>query len=368
MNVYGYRVDEEEGSDVDGMEGDNSEDATLFWAHAIRGEGQKFENADSFRRAIKNHCIAIRRGFKYVKNEKGRVTVHCSMEGCGWRIHASHHKSDQSFRIRTSSLEHTCGVNNLRDRHHPKADANWVAGFMKEKLRRDPTYKPNAVIDDIHAAFAVEISYRTAWCAREIAMKEINGANGNAFDKLRWFCNALKETNPGSVADLEVYPESSKFRRVFIAISACVLGFKEGCRPMIFIDGAFIKSKWKGCLLSAVAKDGNGGFLTLAFAGTHVNRHSFGSQFHVCSFIIHYCSVAVVDAENDQNWEWFCSKLRTTIIGGDEDHNWDSYTFFSDRHSGLLKAIPAVFEGSKHAICLRHLVDNFRTQVRCTFL
>lgn len=70
-----------------------------------------------------------------------------------------------------------------------------------------------------------------------------------------------------------------------------------------------------------------------------------------------------MDAENDENWEWFCQKLRESIESQSGEIGWDRYTVFSDRHSGLMKAIPAVFPGCGHAICVRHLVDNFRTQV-----
>ncbi|XP_075485278.1 uncharacterized protein LOC142525000 [Primulina tabacum] len=52
-----------------------------------------------------------------------------------------------------------------------------------------------------------------------------------------------------------------------------------GCRPLLFLDGTHIKNKYKGCLLGAVAKDANDDVFTLAYA--------------------------IVDAENDSNWEWY---------------------------------------------------------------
>lgn len=70
------------------------------------------------------------------------------------------------------------------------------------------------------------------------------------------------------MAALEVYLETGKFQRIFISIAACIEGFKKGCRPLVELDGTHIKSKWRGAMLAAVGKDANGGFLTLAFAGT----------------------------------------------------------------------------------------------------
>ncbi|XP_073130790.1 uncharacterized protein [Henckelia pumila] len=109
-----------------------------------------------------------------------------------------------------------------------------------------------------------------------------------------------------------------------------------GCRPLIFLDGTHIKNKYKGCLLVAVSKDANDDIFTLAYA--------------------------VVDAENDSNWEWFCYHLKN-VLASQYIMVFHRYTFFSDRHPGLIKAIKSVFPGSYHSYCLRHLVDNFVKQV-----
>ncbi|XP_073127317.1 uncharacterized protein [Henckelia pumila] len=71
---------------------------------------------------------------------------------------------------------------------------------------------------------------------------------------------------------------------------------------------------------------------------------------------------AVVDAKNDVNWDWFCYHLRSVLLS----HQYipfDEFTFFSDRHPSIIKAVNQLFFGSGHAYCLRHLVDNFVKQV-----
>lgn len=45
---------------------------------------------------------------------------------------------------------------------------------------------------------------------------------------------------------------------VFFAFAASLDGFKH-CRPMLMVDGTFLKGKHKGILLSVVGKDGNEG-------------------------------------------------------------------------------------------------------------
>ncbi|XP_073290826.1 uncharacterized protein [Primulina huaijiensis] len=215
------------------------------------------------------------------------------------------------FGIRKCNLQHSCGEDNLRSRGHPRADAAWVANVLKDKLRGEPSYRPCSMMRDLHRDYGVEIGYRKVWKGKEIAMHDIHGSEKGCYDRLRWYCQAVRETNPGSVAEF---------------------GFATGCRPLIFLDGTHIKNKYKGSMLLVVTKDANDDLFTLAYS--------------------------VVDAENDSNWEWFCYHLRCVILTH-HTMGFDRFTFFSDRHPGIIKAIQLLFPGSRHAYCLRHLVDNF---------
>ncbi|XP_073132129.1 uncharacterized protein [Henckelia pumila] len=280
------------------------------WHQCIRGVGQTFKDAANFQNCVKKYAIAIRRSFSYVKNDSQKIIVVCTDANCSWRIYASKYQSDNAFGIRNCNLTHSCGDDNLRTRGHPKADSSWVSNLVKDKLRGEPSYRPITMIKDIQRDFGVEIKYHKVWTGKEMAMNEIHGTEKGSYDKLRWYCHAVKETNPGSYAEYEIDTMTNRFDRLFICFHACLVGFVCGCRPLIFLDGTHIKNKYKGSILVAVAKDANDDLFTLEYA--------------------------VVDAENDCNWHW---------------------------HPGLIKAIQYVFPGSHHAYCLRHLVDNFVKQV-----
>ncbi|XP_073138772.1 uncharacterized protein [Henckelia pumila] len=306
------------------------------WSHCIRGEGQTFKDATKFRVYLKSYAVATRRSFLYKKNDSVKVIVVCSDSNCNLRIYASKHKSDNLFGIRKCNLEHSCGEDHLRSRGHPRADSSWVANVVKDKLRAEPLYRSCEIIKDIHLEYGVELESHRAWMGKELAMHDIHGTDKGAYGRLHWYCNAVKETNPGSFADCEIDDVTQKFQRLFICLNACVVGFVNGCRPFLFLDGTHIKNKYKGCILAAVTKYGNDDLFTLAYA--------------------------VVDAENDKNWLWFCYKLRQVLLYNNVTM-FDDYTFFSDRHPGIIKAIESVFPSSHHAYCLRHLVDNFVKQV-----
>ena len=47
------------------------------------------------------------------------------------------------------------------------------------------------------------------------------------------------------------------FKRMFVCLDACKKGWKVGCRPIIGMDGCFVKTKFKGELLVALGRDKN---------------------------------------------------------------------------------------------------------------
>ena len=74
------------------------------------------------------------------------------------------------------------------------------------------------------------------------------------------------------------------------------------CRPIIGVDGCFLKGKYGGELLTTVGRDGNDQMLPLAYA--------------------------VVEVENKETWSWLLD-LMIGDLGGPEVCS--SYTFISDQ-------------------------------------
>ncbi|XP_051149223.1 uncharacterized protein LOC127263944 [Andrographis paniculata] len=316
----GILFDEDEMTGV--MVADESMDR-ISMQRCIIGEGQTFKDALEFRRMLKNYCIATQKACKYHKNDLKKIIAACIDSSCGWRVYASYHVAECTFGIRTCNLQHTCELSFLQSRDHPHADANWISDVYRDKVRTMPSYKASDIQMHIQTDYGIDVKYHRAWRGKENAMRSINGGGRDSYGNLSWYCHALRECNPGSMVDCEVEAETRRFQRLFVCFNACKIGFLRGCRPLIFLDGTHLKNKYKGCLLSAVTIDGNDGMFTLAFSA--------------------------VSVENDENWEWFCWRLRSALYV-DGRYNSKEYTFFSDRHSGLLKSIPVVFPGAHHVM------------------
>ncbi|XP_022007853.1 uncharacterized protein LOC110907135 [Helianthus annuus] len=111
-------------------------------------------------------------------------------------------------------------------------------------------------------------------------------------------------------------------------------GFKMIGRPLLGVDGCFLKGPFPGQILSAVGIDGN------------------NSIYPVC--------YALGEAATTQTWKWFLQLLRDDL-GCTAD---SCFTFISDRQKGLIPAMLAVFPNGEHRFCLRRIHENMKSKSR----
>ncbi|XP_039141186.1 uncharacterized protein LOC120278458 [Dioscorea cayenensis subsp. rotundata] len=299
--------------------------------------GDQFSDSEHFKDALRNFAIKRNFIFTFIKNDKQRVTVKCAAEGCEWRAHASMEGNHQTFRIKTMYPTHTCG-GCIGKSLHPKASKKWVSARVIHKLNDRPLYRAIDIQHDMLRDQGVYLSYKQAWLGKEVTKEVLHGSKVASYDLLMWYAKKVLVTNPGSVAIVE--NDSPGFKRAFFDFEACVIGFKTGCRPLLYLDETHLLGKYMGTLLGATGKDGNDGFFHVAFV--------------------------IVDNETDANWTWFLSKLGDTIY--DNDEYVKLITFISDRSKGLINAVAKVFPSSPHVYCLRHLEANFmKANVRLEF-
>ncbi|XP_078429913.1 uncharacterized protein LOC144701955 [Wolffia australiana] len=147
------------------------------------------------------------------------------------------------------------------------------------------------------------------------------------------FAAETQRTSP-SLMTLEVqhdiHHSLTRFSRLYIGFESLARGFIEGCRPVICLDGCFLKTELKGQLLSAVGRDGNNQMFPIAWA--------------------------VVEGENQASWTWFISLLMTDL-GIVDGYGW---TIISDQQKGLENAVASVLPNAEHKNCARHIYANWR--------
>lgn len=308
--------------------------AAQQWQNNITGVGQRFNSVHEFREALRKYAIAHQFAFKYKKNDSHRVTVKCKAEGCPWRIHASRLSTTPLICIKKMHSTHTCEGSAVTTGY--QATRSWVASIIKEKLKVFPNYKPKDIVNDIKQEYGVQLNYFQAWRGKEIAKEQLQGSYKEAYSQLPFFCEKIMETNPGSLATFTT-KEDSSFHRLFVAFHASLNGFEQGCRPLLFLDSIFLKSKYQGSLLAATAADGDDGFFPVAFA--------------------------IVDTESDDNWRWFLQQLKAALS------SCHGLTFVADREKGLRESIAEIFHGEDvfHCFCLRYLSEQLVRDLKGQF-
>ena len=174
--------------------------------------------------------------------------------------------------------------------------------------------------------YGVRMNYMKAWRSKEHAQEELRGKANESYRLLPGFLHMLQKTNPGTIVHMQTEDDKS-FKYLFVALDASIKGWKK-CKPIIVVDGTFLKSTYGGTLLSACTQDANGHIFPLAFS--------------------------VVDSENNNSWQWFFTKVRETYGIREEQ------CLISDRHESISKAACQVFPEITHCYCVYHLLSNLK--------
>ncbi|XP_020263173.1 uncharacterized protein LOC109839155 [Asparagus officinalis] len=234
------------------------------------------------------------------------------------------------------------GMINRSERHgnnagQSRASRRFIATQLQPTLKVRPDIRPIDVQKEFLSSYGIRVDYSKIWWGKERAQEKLYGDAHESYDQLRWYVEEVKKTNPGSYIHVE--QNEGRFTRLFICYAACINGFLYGCRPLLFLDGTFLKDRFKGILLSAVAYDGNQGIFPLA-----------------------YC---ICDQENNVNWKWFLQGLWSILYERPDPYNPPhKLVIISDADKGIREAVREFFPDSIHSRCVLHLVENFRTKLK----
>ncbi|XP_015950034.1 uncharacterized protein LOC107474900 [Arachis duranensis] len=138
--------------------------------------------------------------------------------------------------------------------------------------------------------------------------KIVRGDEAAEYAKLKDYTEELLRSNLGSTVKLGVSPMPNGegvFERFYVCLHGCKKGFVGGCRPLIGLDGTFLKTYYAGWLLCAIGQD--------------VNNHVYPIAW------------AIVHIESKDNWKWFLELLHEDI-GDQTEHGW---CFISDMQKSI---------------------------------
>ncbi|XP_074335869.1 uncharacterized protein LOC141673036 [Apium graveolens] len=126
--------------------------------------------------------------------------------------------------------------------------------------------------------------------------------------------------------------DANRFRRIYVCYASLKNGWKHSCRPILGLDGCFLKTVTGGQLLSAVGRDAEN--------------------------CIYPVAMTVVESENYESWKWFLELLITDLDLKDGHRK----TLISDQQKGMDKTIRELLPQVEHRFCTRHLSANLKSK------
>ncbi|KAI3963605.1 hypothetical protein MKW92_038167 [Papaver armeniacum] len=286
--------------------------------------GQEWASCQECRDYIKDQNIFQNFDIVQVKNTEIQQQYKCKDPNCKWNVYCSRIWDKVPFRCKKGDFEHTCktthGINN------PLAKAR----VMLDAFKVHPNYKPKDFKSEVKRVHSVEISYWTAWHAWHMCMERFFGNYEESYALSPECCEQILKRNDGSIASCAT-DEAGKFKHLCIAYKCSLEGFRLGCRPILGLDGCFLKGKYGGVCLSIMSLDANNGLFPIA--------------------------IFICRKENKENWTEFlrivapCLKLHPRAL-----------TFISDREKGLISAVDTNFADVNHyhRYCFRHMYKNMK--------
>jgi hypothetical protein len=218
-----------------------------------------------FREAVKMYNVRRGKDIRFKINERRKCIVVCRDPKCHYRVYGQQMVDEQSFQIISMQPKHVCG----RKYKNSIVNAIWIANKLIDKFKVQPM-PLDVILDEVKDMWKVDVSASCMYRARRKAGKQIYGRLECQYERLWDYCETVRRTNRGSAVLMKVErpcPEiPPKFHRLYMSFAAMKKGFLDGCRPVIGVDGCFLKRPFKGMLFAAVCRDGNDNMYPIAYA------------------------------------------------------------------------------------------------------
>ena len=252
--------------------------------------GKTFSDAEDFKHACLRYTLKTRYNIKYYRSSSLKMGAKCAAEmrddgaPCPWMVYCSYDRRKQKLMVKTYVNDHKCE----RTGYSKILKRSAIASLFAERLRLNPKLTAKEILSEILREFKMEVLENSCIKAKTKVMKERRKPHEEHFDKIWDYQAEILRSNPGSTMEIETIPGATvgtkqRFYRLYMCFQAQKEAWKKTCRPVIGLDGAFLKWDIKGQLLAAVGRDGDNRIVPIAWA--------------------------VVEIENDTNWDWFVKRL-----------------------------------------------------------
>ncbi|XP_026450784.1 uncharacterized protein LOC113350895 [Papaver somniferum] len=296
--------DQEWGPDIADMDEDffPVDDGPVVYNPDVMEVGMQFEDKIQFKKHLRTYPVIKK--FQYILKpcDNRRIRVKC-------RYHKSEGCKFEIFASNTKG-EKTFTVRSMNLEHtcvgdpfsrNKSANAEFVAQYLFKKLKTGGFLQhPWDVADEFYTSHNTSLLYHVAWKPRTMCLEKMHGRYEDSYKMVPSFVNMVASTNPGSASNYSVGRADNCFESMMIAFHAPIHGWKNGCIKVVGVDACHLTGKLGGVLMAATGLDAQNQVVPLA-----------------------------IQVEK-----------------------------------GLIEAVSALFPGSPHRYCFRHMFKNLKTHYK----
>ncbi|WOL19530.1 hypothetical protein Cni_G28328 [Canna indica] len=240
--------------------------------------GMQFETSSQFKDAVQSYALHNGVNIRWSRSTKGRMKAKC-VKDCPWKIYGSYKQNETAFIVKTYIDEHRCS----RSMRNRQTTTEWLVNYYMNTFRRNSNWDVKQMVADFQSKFFIPLPRAKCYRVRLVVLKRLCGSLNDHYALLGPYLAELRKVNSRStfsiVCDREFTGVPPIFKRLYIGFESLKRGFLDGCRPVIGLDGYFLKIFLGGQLLSTIGTDGNNQMFPIAWA--------------------------VVEGENFNSWRWF---------------------------------------------------------------
>ena len=252
--------------------------------------GKTFNGPEEFKIAVLRYSLKTRYDIKLYRSQSLKIGAKCSSTDvkCPWRCYCSYDRKKHKMEVKIYDDKHAC----VRSGYSKMLKQGIIAWLYRERLTKNPKITKQEMVAEILREYNLNVTEDQCSKAKTKILRERKATHEEHFARIWDYRAEILRSNPETTFEIETTPGTTigslqRFFRLFICFKSQRDSWKHTCRPIIGIDDAFLKWDVKGHLLAATGRDGDNRIVPIAWA--------------------------VVEIENDDNWDWFLKMLSTSL-------------------------------------------------------
>ncbi|XP_074370477.1 uncharacterized protein LOC141711723 [Apium graveolens] len=218
-----------------------------------------------FRDTIRRYGVLDRKGVQFITNDGRRCQVSCEAN-CPFYIWCSRDKDSETVTVKTLVDTHLC----TKPYNNKMTNVKYLCEVFGDRIRKNPQWSCKEMAETIKNELEIEVPRIKVLRLRKMALEGIAESLRQHYARVRDFGQEVLLSNPKNtvkISTTRLNPEDPvKFKRIYVCYYALKAGWKAGCRPVIGLDGCFLKTVCGCQLLSAVGRDGNNQMFPICYA------------------------------------------------------------------------------------------------------